>query len=146
MTKRLIIDASVMLKWMWPEPDSIKAHDIYQHTGHELLAPDYALVEVTNALWKKVKSCDINAEETIVEWMEFKQNNIIEWFETSPYLDRSFTLAQLLNHNSIYDCIYLAMAEQQNCPLLTADQKFLNTLANTPFARYGMALSSPTLH
>jgi predicted nucleic acid-binding protein len=35
----------------------------------------------------------------------------------------------------VYDCLYLALALDRKCRLVTADARFVNALAVTPFAR-----------
>jgi predicted nucleic acid-binding protein len=50
---RYVLDSSVALKWVLPEPDSAKALRLraeFQAAVHELLAPDVFPVEVGDAL------------------------------------------------------------------------------------------------
>ena len=46
---RYVIDASVAIKWYLPEPDDDKAR-LLLVGGHDLLAPDLMLIEVSNIL------------------------------------------------------------------------------------------------
>ena len=48
----LIVDASVAVKWFVEEPDSDRARQL-EFADEDLIAPDLALAEVGNALWKK---------------------------------------------------------------------------------------------
>jgi len=51
-----VVDASVVLKWFLPEPDSAAADlllEKFLNDEVELLAPDLMLVEAANALWKR---------------------------------------------------------------------------------------------
>jgi hypothetical protein len=50
-----VVDASVVLKWFLPEPDSAAADFLLEkflNDEVELLAPDLMLVEAASALWK----------------------------------------------------------------------------------------------
>jgi predicted nucleic acid-binding protein len=51
-----VVDASVVLKWFLPEPDSAAADFLLEkflNDEVELLAPDLMLVEAASALWKR---------------------------------------------------------------------------------------------
>jgi predicted nucleic acid-binding protein len=50
-----------------------------------------------------------------------------------PLLPRAFALASRFRIG-VYDCLYLALAERENCELLTADDKLVKSLQPTfPF-------------
>jgi predicted nucleic acid-binding protein len=52
----LVVDASVVIKWLVFEPYSTEARQIlsdYQAGDLTLLAPDLLLAEVANIIWKK---------------------------------------------------------------------------------------------
>ena len=53
-----VADASVVLKWFVPEPDSAAADFLlekYLNDEVELLAPGPMLVEAASALWKRAR-------------------------------------------------------------------------------------------
>jgi predicted nucleic acid-binding protein len=51
---KLVVDASVGLKWVLREDDSELADHLLT-SGHDLLVPDFWLNEATNALWVQVR-------------------------------------------------------------------------------------------
>src|SRR5260370_29529992 len=56
MAKICVVDASVVLKWFLPEPDSAAADFLLEKfliDEVELLAPDLMLAEAASALWKR---------------------------------------------------------------------------------------------
>ena len=53
--------------------------------------------------------------------------------DETPVMPRALRLAVDLEH-PIYDCIYLALAEQVGDELLTADRRFLAAVASTDHA------------
>ena len=62
-----VVDASVVLKWFLPEPDSAAADFLLEQFLNdevELIAPDLILLETANALWKRVRlRHEISADE-----------------------------------------------------------------------------------
>ena len=49
--ERLVVDASIAVKWYVPEANSTQAAAILE-SGAELLAPDLLVAEVGKVLWK----------------------------------------------------------------------------------------------
>jgi predicted nucleic acid-binding protein len=59
-------------------------------------------------------------------------------FEIRPstvLLPSAFELATHIDR-TVYDCLYLALAVAENCPLITADAKFHAALSASPFAAH----------
>ena len=50
----LVVDASVAVKWMLPEPLANMAIRL-QSPSHQLHAPSFLDIELANVLWKKVR-------------------------------------------------------------------------------------------
>ena len=53
---KLVVDASVVIKWFVPEPFSLEARrilDDYRAGSLDLVAPDLLNAEVGNIVWKK---------------------------------------------------------------------------------------------
>jgi predicted nucleic acid-binding protein len=114
----LVVDASVAVKWFAREVLTEEARELLTSTD-ELVAPDWLLVEAASTFWKKVKKGEmlsIYAERHIDD---------LPLFFVRPYPARELAaealrLAVNLKH-SVYDCIYLALAERERLPLVTAD-------------------------
>ena len=58
----LIVDASVALKWVLPEPDSSLAQALAE-SDEELLLPDFWLNEATNICWLQMHKGKWSADE-----------------------------------------------------------------------------------
>ena len=58
---RVVVDASVAVKWFIPEALSSEARGLLA-PEYELLAPDLLWVELGNALWKKHRRRELDAE------------------------------------------------------------------------------------
>jgi predicted nucleic acid-binding protein len=64
---RVVVDASVAVKWVIPEVLSDQADAVRGRADH-VLAPDLLLPEAANALWKKLTRREITAREAVRRW------------------------------------------------------------------------------
>ena len=114
----LVVDASVAAKWILPEADSAAAAALREQDT-ELIAPSLIAAEIGNTVWKAARRGNFQRAEAIAGI-----EAALLWFETLfPIEDlrvQALTLALDLGHPS-YDCFYLALAQRQNAPLVTAD-------------------------
>jgi predicted nucleic acid-binding protein len=132
---RYVLDSNVALKWVLPEADDDKAIRIRDEFGqgiHELLSPDVFPVEVAHALAKAERRGDIKQGEGAQ-----KMADVFAYMPTLhlylPLLPRAFTIASQARIG-VYDCLYVALAEQEGCELLTADDRLVRVLRPTfPF-------------
>ena len=121
---RVVIDASVSAKWYFAEPgheaaDLVLAARIAGE--HELLAPDLIVPEFVNVLWKRVRrqECSRAAAEEILALWEVDRPSLVA---SSDLATQAFQLATALDQ-SVYDCLYLALALEIEAPLVTADRQ-----------------------
>ncbi len=128
---RLVVDASVAMKWFLPESLDAPARALLDLDA-ELMAPDLLLVEAANVAWKKSRLGELTGDEgrRIVSLLG---GGIPELHPTIPCLDRAMELAELAGH-PIYDCVYLALAERAEARLITADRRFHRAVRATPLA------------
>ena len=129
--ERFVIDASVGVKWVVPEPDSDGALALLAAGMREeahFIAPDVFLPEVTNALRKHVH---LTGKLTHDE----ARGSLEDIMRTLPDLTPSVVLAaQALElalefEHPAQDCLYVALAIQQSCAVVTADQGMLRKFA-----------------
>src|ERR1700733_12915835 len=118
----LIVDASVAVKWVLPEAAS-QAAAALREADPDLTAPSLVVAEVGNAVWRAARSGTIQRSEA-TEGIEAA----LLWFQSLIPLEelriRALTLAIELKH-PIYDCFYLALAEREDCPVVTADEAMI---------------------
>lgn len=129
---RFIVDACVAVKWMVAEEHSVAALRFAQSDA-ELLVPDLFFPEVGNVLWKKVVRGQLDAEDARLALAALLALESIESHAMRPLAQSAIELSLQLGC-SVYDGVYLALAVREDCPLVTADRKFFNTLQNTPLA------------
>ena len=128
---KLVVDASVAIKWMINEPDSDLADQLLDG-GHDFLAPELIVAEVISAAWKKRRIGSIG---------DAQYDDIVLRIADGPIACRPMrplaataaALARELDH-PVYDCFYLALAEAEDVPLVTADRRLVAALATTPLA------------
>lgn len=122
----LIVDASVLVKLLAEEDGSHEARQIFVNEP-DLVAPDFAVAEVFSALWKKWRRGQFRPEQLdevpgVLADLVTRLVPIAELIEPAARLSRS------LDH-PIYDCFYLALAERDGLPFVTADARLLAAAA-----------------
>ena len=120
-----VIDASVAVKWFFPEIHSQAAGRILK-SRQKLLAPDLIWDEVGNTLWKKNLRQEITPEESsgiLKDFLRFP----LEIYVSKALLDTALGLA-VEYKITVYDGLYLALAIGCGCFLVTADRKFYESL------------------
>lgn len=124
---RFVVDASIALKWFFDEGDRAEARALLA-SGADLLSPALVQAEVANALWKKRRMGSMTVEEAIdicAQLPPFFQR----LFPVEPLLPSAIELSFRLDH-AIYDCIYLSLAREVDCPFLTADGRLARKAAS----------------
>ncbi|MCW2238242.1 type II toxin-antitoxin system VapC family toxin [Azospirillum canadense] len=66
----IIVDASVAVKWLAPEPDSGTAEAVAE--GRTLAAPELLLVECANILWLRVRKGEIPRRDATTGLMDLR--------------------------------------------------------------------------
>ena len=137
----LVIDASVALKWFVDEDGSEQAARLL--TGPDsLIAPDLVVAELCNAGWKAVRTGGMTEAQhdhaTARVALAFD-----ELVPLSPLAPRAVALSRLLDH-PVYDCFYLALAEQRDARTVTADQRLIRRLRGTTWEPLALDLRRMT--
>lgn len=122
----VVIDASVAVRWVVQHPLTANADLLIER--HDIrLAPQIIVSEVGNALWKYVRANIITANQAR-RAMEEIPGRFVTLEQDADHARRAMELAIELDH-PFYDCLYLAVAEARQAPLVTDDQRLLNKLA-----------------
>lgn len=122
-----VVDASVAFAWFVAVPGSEQAALLLEYPAKPLLlAPDLVLVELLNAAWKSLRLGAITTAQ--FDWLAHRAAEPFSaLFPAQALLGRARHWCSLLDHPA-YDCLYIALAEQQNATLITADQRLLRKL------------------
>ncbi len=124
---KYVLDSSVALKTALPEDDSAQATqllDDFHNSIHELIAPDVFHVEIAHALTRAERQGRINPSEAWGLWRTIMVCCPI-LAPTIPLMPRAIALSSQARIG-VYDCLYIALAEQEQCELVTADQRLVN--------------------
>ena len=129
----LVIDASVAVKWYFPEGFTPEARR-FMAARFAMHVPPFFAAECGNTIWKKSAQRRELGRDRGREILD----EILAYPKRVHDAESLATLAYDLAHGAgnpklaIYDFIYLALAVALDCPLVTADQAFYNALGASP--------------
>jgi len=128
---RVVVDASVAVKWFLDEPGSAEARGLLGR-AHALSVPDLVYAEVGNVLWKRVGRGEITTGEG---------EQVLEALASVPWsVHPASALAQAAfgiatrTGCTVYDGLYLALAVERDGVLATADERLQRRTEGTPLA------------
>ena len=130
---RCVLDASVALKWVLSEEHSDFANALREQHRNGVctfIAPDIFPLEVAHALTRAERKGLLQPPEASILTADI--------LTTPPALHSSIDLlTRALEISSqmrvgIYDCLYVALAEDEGCELVSADEKLLVSLPGYP--------------
>ena len=129
--KRWVIDAGVVVKLFFQEEHSAACERAVK-SARRLLAPDLVWIESASVVRKRVRSSEIRAEDAsgiMADMLRVPIDTYPSWSLIRPALQIAIE-----TERTVYDCLYIALAIQEECLLLTADERLCNALAKTPWA------------
>ena len=134
----VVVDASVACKWFVEETGAADADGLLV-SGRTLVAPDFIIPEVCNALWRKLEAGEIGNEQAsaAVEELPRLLDDLVSAVGLAA---RAFAIAKSLRH-PVYDCFYVALAERLVARVVTADAKLIERLLRTEWSRFVVDLS-----
>ena len=129
--KAIVVDASVAIKWFIPEVHAISATRLL-HTNLQFIAPDLIFAEVGNILWKKYRSKELTLDTASAILDDFKRLPFNS-HENESLLDAAWQIATTYQC-TVYDSLYVALAQTEGCLLVTADRALYKALSTTSLA------------
>ncbi|MGA9627486.1 MAG: type II toxin-antitoxin system VapC family toxin [Bryobacteraceae bacterium] len=124
MPDTFVLDCSIAAKWVLPEPDRAPAlalFDRYASGEILLIAPDTLLAEFASLVAKRHRRKQISVEQAH-EAFSLMVKCAPRLFDMRPRLFRALELS-LQYQLSLWDCVYLALALEHDCPVLTAGRR-----------------------
>lgn len=118
----LIVDASVAVKWVAHEPGSMDARAL-GNDDEPLIAPELVVAEVGNALWKKCRGGILSRAQAAQGLRQLPL--LFHQLHSDLTLSGRALEIALDADDAIYDCFYIALAQRENAPLITADERQL---------------------
>jgi predicted nucleic acid-binding protein len=127
----LVVDASVALKWVLPEPDSYLAQAVAEG-NEELLVPYFWLNEACNICWVQVRKGKWTPDEASEGLVLLRAQVPPTPTGTSICTMSCSTSALAVNH-STYDTLYVAFAVAMGARgVVTADGPFVRDMQRHP--------------
>ena len=130
---KFVLDSSVAIKWFVREADSDEAlavRDDFARGVHELLAPDVFPVEAAHAISRAERQLRITQTEGADHFRDMLFL-LPDLHSSLLLLPRAYELSSQARLG-VYDCLYVALAERENCTVLTADARMRNALPGSP--------------
>ncbi len=119
------LDAGLVIKLVSPEPDSPQVEAAFQEWKAEnvdLIAPAFAAAEVDSVLRQKVVRGELTQELADAAF-HLASRLPIRLDMAMDCRERAWEIARRFGFPTVYDAVYLALAEMRGCPFWTADRK-----------------------
>jgi predicted nucleic acid-binding protein len=136
-----VVDASVAVKWFVEEEGSVEAAALLARTD-DLVAPDLLVAEVSNVAWKKARAGQITPEQAAL-LIRSTPSMVAELRPCVGLAPRALEIALALDQ-PVYDCFYLALAEDLEARMVSDDLRLLGRVRETRWARRVTALRRHT--
>lgn len=124
---RLVVDASVVLKWALPEPGRTAATKILDSAElgtADLVAPAVLPHEIGSALARRCRMRDLTAKQAGQAFVHLHAR--LPTLVDDEDLGRTASRLSLEHQVSYWDALYIALAMRYRCDLITADARLRN--------------------
>ncbi len=125
----VVVDSSVVAKWILPEPDSAQAQRLISEVaiqGERLIVLDLAFTEVANAIWKRYRQRLVTAEEA-GHLLDSLLRVPIQVEPASRLLAPALQIAMTYDR-PVYDALFVALVGELQVAGVTADEPLYNTV------------------
>ena len=138
-----VVDASVIIAALVSDPQTAHARAMLDQVKPlaDLHMPEFGRIECANVLWKRVRFHGMpaaQAEALIADLIALPLTII----PPAAFYKRALQIG-LRHELAIYDSIYIALAEQLNLPLITADVRQSRAAAQESITLKPLADFSP---
>jgi predicted nucleic acid-binding protein len=118
-----VVDASVVIQYAIAQTYTLEARGLVARMYHEdqLCIPEFCLLECVNVLWKEVRFRGLpqaQAEQIVDELLSLA----FRIMPTVHHLPRALQIG-LSCQLAVYDSLYIALALNLDCPLVTVDDR-----------------------
>ena len=131
MNGSVIIDASPAFKWVVEEEYTAESRAmlIQWRSGQtRMLVPSWFLFEIVNGLYQRIRRSELTTDEA-AQLIDAVQITGVEILGYDPSIHtRALELAHQFRLNAAYDAHYLALAENMDCEMWTADERLWNSV------------------
>lgn len=126
-----VVDASVAVKWLVTK--TFSEHAVRLLGGElTLIAPELLFAEAANALWAMCRRGIITKADYVEAIGVLKAAPVSVPSSMRQLAASAARLALDLDY-PVYDCFYLALAVQEQLPVVTADRRFYDVVRKHPY-------------
>lgn len=124
--QRIVVNASVGLKWVLAEEGSVLADAL--GPGRTLLTSALFWAEAANAIASRVRRGELDRTTGNDAMRDLQAAPLVTSPLDAPAVLAALAIAHDLAH-PVYDCCYLALALEQDSLVVTADRRFCASVA-----------------
>lgn len=125
----VVVDSSVVAKWILPEPDSAQAQRLISEValkGERLVVLDLVFVEVTNAIWKRYYQGLASLDEA--RQLLDKLVQIPVHIEPASRLLKPALEIAMKHSRAVYDALFVALCQDLDLSGITADEPLYHAI------------------
>lgn len=126
-----VVDASVAAKWFLKESHTDESLRLLSDP-YQLHAPDFLWTEIASVVCRRIHRKQLSPEDGLLILPALRRLPI-QIFPSSNLLETATAIA-LDTGTSLYDCLYVALAELRNARMVTADGRLYRNLAAGRFS------------
>lgn len=126
--KEVVLDINIISKAIFKEENSLQAKallDKLLNKNSEILLPSFSRIEFYSLARKKEVINKLKSEKVRKALSFFNKINLNFIYEDKKLLDEAYLVAAELAQTVVYDCVYLALAVENNAPFISADKQFI---------------------
>lgn len=119
----IVVDASVAVKWLLPEPGEGEAQELLR-SEKRLIAPAHVRIEVAGAVLRQFREGKLPEQKARTAcglWDHFIQDGTLHLLSIDELFDIALGIAFEARH-ALADCLYLAAGKKLNVGVITADR------------------------
>jgi predicted nucleic acid-binding protein len=132
-----VVDVSVVAKWYLRDEQLIDQAmallETYRAGAEALICPHFARYELANAVARAARLGRISTEDAVAAVRDFTELGIADETDADDRLMAAASLADRFRV-SLYDALYLALADESNVRLVTADRQLCDRTAGAAMA------------
>ncbi len=134
MSRIVVVDASMALKWVLREEDSSTAKKLlnaWDTGGAIITVPGLFAYEITNVLYRETVKGKLTYDEArLLLNKMFSIGILFDFSDYEALSTQAMAFAHQFSLPASYDAHYLALAERYNCEFWTADTRLLRAVGD----------------
>jgi predicted nucleic acid-binding protein len=118
-----VVDTTIVMTYLTASHYTPNASAFFDQVTatDQLFAPEFCLAECTNVFWKEVRFGNMpfeSAQSALTDLHKMPLTTVL----IKPILDQALDVG-LRRQLSVYDSLFIVLAQKYQCPLLTLDEK-----------------------